>query len=281
MANPVANTFRQAAELNREDARRSNNIVHVECTGSIVVSGDIHGNRPNMTAIFNHARSLGRETILVLQEIIHGLPDERTGTDRSVELLNRAARMKINNPDKTLILMGNHDLAQFSGGEISKEGRGACEEFLRGIDQTFGADAQEVLEAVQEFCKSLPLAVRFENGLVVSHTLPSPTSATSMDIGILDREWTDEDSRRGGALYDWTWGRDQTPEQLESIAEQLDASFFILGHRHIFEGLMAIPPLAIAIDSSNTMGCIFEFRAEEMITMKNAESHVRRISKLR
>ena len=255
-------------------------MIHLDHDGQVVIAGDIHGNRENLNRIIKYTRTLGQDTILVLQEIIHGETDKRTGTDRSIEVMNRAARLKINNPHGVFMLMGNHDLAQFSRGEIAKNGRGACEEFRRSAGVTFGDNSDDVLNAVEEFCRSLPLAIRFKNGVLASHTLPSPASAHATDIDILSRQYTDRDCLRHGALYDWTWGRNQNPEQLESLATQLNASFFILGHRHVYDGYVKIPPSAISLDSCQHTGCVFQFKGDDVINMDNAAEHIHRIATL-
>ncbi len=277
----VADIFRQTAELIANDPHRRGNLVQLGAPGRVVISGDIHGNRQNLTRIFSHASSGGEErSILILQEIIHGPPDPRNGHDRSVELMLRAARAKIANPDKVYFLMGNHDLVQITGGDITKDGRGVCKSFVEGVNFCFGDAGGDVLEAVLEFCRSLPMAVRFDNGLQATHSLPSPDRTELGGVDVLNRPYQDGDFIRGGAAYEWTWGRDQTPEQLDDLAEKLDVEFFVLGHRHLESGATILPDRAIAINSDGPNGCVFEFSTDQTITGENAQQCIKPIRRL-
>ena len=127
MTHPIAEAFTQAAELVAADANRRGNCLHFQAGLEIVYVGDIHGHRQNLAKVIRWADlGFSAERRLVLQEIIHGGPADPAGNDRSFEVLLRAARLKIAYPQQVFFLMGNHDLAQFAGGEIAKEGRGSA-----------------------------------------------------------------------------------------------------------------------------------------------------------
>jgi hypothetical protein len=167
--------FRRAAGLNRDDERRQGNVIVIDSPRRIVFSGDIHGYRSAFSKIVSHARLTGDPNcIIVLQEILHAEPDANGGQDRSIELLMRAARLKNEHPEQVLFVMGNHDLAQVSGSEISKYGHGVCKAFVEGVKFAFPDDAGEVIEALDDFFASLPLAIRCPNGVLISHSVPSP-----------------------------------------------------------------------------------------------------------
>ncbi len=243
--------FRQAASLNSYDARRKGNVVELGDGADVIVVGDLHGNRKALTAAIayadleNHSRRC-----FVLQELLHGGLD-KFGNDRSCELLLRAARLKVKYPEQVLFLLANHDIAQITGNEISKDGRGVCKCFSEGIKYAFGAeDAEAVEQAIVEFFLSQPLAIRCPNGVLIVHSLPSPARMAIAGFEILDRTYSEEDLHRGKPLYEWIWGRGQTPEQLKEIARRLDVQFFVLGHKHSSEGFSMIKPLAITLTSS-------------------------------
>jgi predicted phosphodiesterase len=278
MSCPAANVFRQAAELIANDPLREGNLVRLGSPGAVIIAGDVHGNRNNLAKIISHASAGGEnKPILVLQEIIHGPVDQRSGCDRSVELMLRAARLKTTHPDKVYFLMGNHDLAQVTGNEITKVGRGVCKSFVQGVNHCFGDDGPDVLAAVLEYCRSLPLAIRFDNGVLASHTLPSPKNVELAGVEVLTRPYREGDFCRGGPAYEWTWGRDQPPEQLDALAEQLGVEFFVLGHRHIESGMKMIPNRGVAINSDGPHGCVFVFDTNEPIAPDQVERYIRKI----
>ena len=282
MPNRAADIFLQAASLCREDARRRGSLIELEDGCTVLVAGDIHGHRANFSRIVSYAHlAADPSRRLVLQEIIHGPPDARTGHDRSVDLLLRAARLKVDHPEQVLFLLGNHDASQVTGGEITKDGCGVCEAFTKGVRYAFGDDGDEVLAAVGEFLLSAPLAVRTPGGVLMSHSLPCPDKADDAQVEILHRPCTLDDLRRGRSGYEWVWGRRQDAGLVDTLAEKLGVEFFVLGHYHIETGYEVICPRAAALASDSPHGCVAEFSGDEPLTSETFEAAVRRIIALR
>src|SRR5947199_166058 len=75
-----------------------------------------------------------------------------------------------------------------------------------------GDQAGNVRAAVERFIRSLILAVRCENGVFCSHSLPSVSKLDTFDISILDRVPTETDLKSGGAAYEMVWGRNHTQQ---------------------------------------------------------------------
>lgn len=263
MSNVAADIFRQAAHANEQDPRRRGNVVELEGGCNVVVTGDVHGNRQTFARILTYfERPSARPRRLVLQELIHGPLDEETGQDRSVELLLRAARLKVARPSDVIFLMGNHDLAQITGMEVAKEGAESCKAFVEGVHFAFGADGEQVLQAVDDFLRSMPLAAKCPNGVWITHSLPSPMRTATAGTEILTRPYQYEDFLRGGPVYEWTWGRGQTDEQVDALAAALGAELFVLGHRHTQSGIETVARRAVAIASDHNHGCLVEFASD-------------------
>ncbi len=278
MSGIVADIFRRVAELNAEDPRRQGNVVSIPPDREVVVVGDIHGSRDALAKVIGYANRLPADRrCLVLQELIHGAIDPDTGHDRSIELILRTARIKLSQPDQIVFLMGNHDVAQLTGNEITKDGQPCCETFRAGVEFLFGDQAGQIMAAFAEMIESLPLAVRCPNGVLVSHSLPSPGRMDSAGVEILDRPYRREDFARGGGVYEWTWGRGQTPEQLDQLREMLGVRFFILGHRHTAQGCEAIAPGAWTVASDHAHGCMVHFRSDQEIDPEEFAKLVRPI----
>lgn len=278
MSNPVADIFRRAAEANRDDPRRRGSQVVLAGGREVMVAGDIHGNRRNLARVIEHAAvGSAPDRVLVLQEIIHG-PSEAPGPhDRSIEGMLRAARLKLAHPRQVVFLLANHDVAQLTGREIVKHGQGACEAFAAGVDYAFGGDGREVLAAVHEFLRSLPLAVRAPGRVLIAHSLPAGARCSEEVLAILDRPPADEDWQRGGGLYEWTWGRGLTPEHLDALAAALDVEFFVLAHRHVEKGWAILSPRAITLASDGPRGHILCFPGDETLDAAAAAAAVRPI----
>ncbi|MCE5277057.1 MAG: metallophosphoesterase [Planctomycetaceae bacterium] len=279
MPSPVADIFAAVAAANRGDARRRGNVVHVESGRTLIVAGDIHGNRANLDRILRYAALRDQpQRVLVLQELIHGPADEKTGCDRSIELLMRVARLQVELPGRIICLMGNHDLTQASGAEILKDGRGVCREFTAGIAAAFGDDAPSVTGAVNDLLLSCPLAIATPGGVMISHSLPTPGAEAAADV--LDRDLTAQDFARGGAVYQWLWGRRQNRSQIDQLAAKLNVNFFVLGHRHMEGGFELFDPQAVALSSDSQFGCVMEFSSDEMLTADAAQECLKPITLL-
>ena len=281
MACAAVDIFHLAADLNRSDDRREGNVVVIPPPCRIVVAGDLHGNRRAFGKIVSHANLSGDpQCRLVLQEILHGPPDSQSGQDRSIEILMRAARLKIEHPRQVLFVMGNHDLAQVSGSEITKYGRGVCKAFIEGVKFAFAGDAGDVLDALREFFLSMPLALRCPNGVFIAHSLPSPGKFDEACFEILNRPITPEDMQRGHPAYKWVWGRRQTADQLETLAEKLDAEFFLMAHQHTEAGYDILSRHGAVVLSDHFGGYIVEFRDDQKITGDSLVHYLKPLSTL-
>lgn len=281
MESGAADIFRQAAALNLSDPRRAGNVIALESGGDVMVSGDLHGYRAGMVKVISaaalEARPLRR---LVLQEVIHGPPEGPGGHDRSVDLLLRSARLKLAHPQQVLFVLGNHDIAQVTGNEITKDGRGVCKAFLSGVRFAFGDSSDKVLQAINEFLLSMPLAVRCPNKVFVAHSLPSPSRMAVAGTDVLRRPYEPADLRRGGGVYEWTWGRDQTADQLEALGRELDAEYFILGHRHSEQGYETISDRGLTLNTEHERGYVMVFQADEPLKADEISRYLKPLLKL-
>jgi len=276
----LARIFREAAELNAHDERRKGNVVELASGREVIATGDLHGHRGNLRRIIsavdlpNHP-----DRRLVLQEIIHGPTDARTGHDQSVDVLLRAVRLKIAHPEQVIFLLGNHDVAQATGNEITKAGRGVCESFIRGVQHACGeADAPDVLEAIDTFLLSAPIAARCPGGVLLAHTLPSPNRMDLAGWDLPAGPYRNEDLRRGGCVYEWTWGRKQTPGQIDRLAEHLGVSFFILAHKGIPTGCEFLSPRAVILTAEHERGCLLRFSSDAALTEETARAGLKAIA---
>jgi len=281
MTCPAATVLLKAAELNRSDQRRRGNVVYPSGCSDLVVAGDLHGHRANLAKIIRYARLAANPARqLVLQELIHGPQDPKSGHDRSIELVLRAARLKLAHPEQVTLLLANHDIAQLTGNEIMKDGRSYCRSFSEGIEFCFPGSGREVQDALNTFLASLPLAVIAPNRTFISHSLPSPNRMGQACCDILWRSYEDADMRRGGDIYEWTWGRGHRPEQLEQLAKQLDVTFFILAHQHISEGYELIDAKGLYLSSEHAHGCVLHIPADQVVSPEDIAKYVKRIAAL-
>jgi hypothetical protein len=161
-----------------------------------------------------------------------------------------------------------------------KDGRGYCESFEAGVRHGFGDEADEVLEAMNELFLSLPLAIRTPNRVWISHSLPHPRRMDKAGTDIFSRPCTPEDLQRGGPVYEWTWGRGQTDEQVAELAETLDVDYFLLGHRPTPMGFETILDRAATIGTDHEHGVVVHFPAGEPFDVQAPRRYVKPVAAL-
>ncbi len=248
--------YRQAAQENRDDPLLTGCLLEFPDYGQVVMTGDLHGHRRNLERLKTYCdleRAGARHVIL--HELIHEDLGLTTGVDRSHEILLEAARWKCDFPEQVHFLMGNHELAQITGREISKAGRILTTDFAYGVERTYGEDgARQVLDAIIDFLRSLPLAGRTANRVFLSHSLPGPRDIAGFDASVLGRPLTREDLTEGGTAYVLVWGRRQNTAVLSQLSEMLGVDLFICGHQPQETGYQVVDGRLLIIASDHNHG---------------------------
>ena len=168
----VCRALAGGAEANRDAACRRGSIDRVEAPGRLVATGDLHDNPVHFARVV-HAAGLGaapgiagddeaespESSHLTLHEIIHS---ERllNGMDFSYRALTRVAKLKADHPEFVHTLLANHELGQIVGAGIIKHGVRMVEAFNEAVEHTFGDEAGRVEAAIDDFVRSMPIALR-------------------------------------------------------------------------------------------------------------------------
>ena len=244
----------QAAEANLKAAGRRGAVVDLPSTGRLLVSGDLHDHGPNLMRLLKLAR-LHRDDHhhVILHELIHG-PHRVNGMDLSIRTLLRVVALKVQYPNQVHLLLANHELSQFSGDEILKDGVSVVKAFDAGVGYIFGDRAADVIAAMARFVRSMPLAVRCRNGIMCSHSLPSPRMLVSFDTTVLDRVPTEADLRSGGAAHKMVWGRNHDQPLAEALGRSWDTRLFVMGHQPAEMGYFASGESMLVIASDHNHG---------------------------
>ena len=230
-ADAACRYLHDAAELILADPNRTGSLLTFGSAGQVVMTGDMHGHLHNFEKLQRFCalkHSPGRSVIL--HELMHTEPEQPGDCDLSIDLLVRAVAWKCEFPDNVFFLQSNHELSQLCRHEITKGRRSVIHDFERGVAQRYGQGADRVLEAVNEYLRSLPLAARTDNGIFLAHSLPDPLSMPSFDDSIFQRNPTPRDMEPGGAAYSIVWGRFHSPEVLDYFAQRVGAKLFVVGH---------------------------------------------------
>jgi Calcineurin-like phosphoesterase len=260
---------------NQTDRCRRGNLVRLPEEGSLVVAGDIHGHRRNFERIAAHADLEHHpERHLVLQEIIHGGPEDHAGGCLSYQLLFEAICLKLAFPDQVHLVMGNHDTACICSSEVMKNGKEMNQAMSAALQRQFRHATNDVALALRQFLFSQPLAVRCSNRVWVSHSLPGNRYVETFDQGIFDRELKINDCERPGGAYTLTWGRRHSQATLDDMAERLDVDLFVVGHQAQASGWCQAGTNILILASDHNHGCLVEIDLAQSWTASQLAENV-------
>ncbi len=254
---------------NQTDRFRRINLVCLPKAGSLVVGGDIHGHRRNFERLVAHAQLAGHpDRHLVLQEIIHGGPEDGAGGCLSYQLLLDAVRLKLSFPDQVHFVMGNHDTAMINSSEVMKNGKEMNRAMTLALERQFGPAGPQVRLAIQQFLLSQPLAVKCGNRIWISHSLPNDRCVDEFDPGIFDRELRLSDCEKPGPAYLLTWGRRHGQAALDRMAKRLDVDLFVLGHQPQQSGWSQAGSNLLILASDHNHGCLLQIDLSKSYTIE-------------
>jgi len=277
----IAQVFREAARLNREDPLLEGSLLVFPNYGQLIMTGDLHGHRRNFERLQRYCDlgTFGPRHVL-LHEIIHEEVVAATDTDNSHEVLLDAARWKCEFPDQVHFILSNHELAQITGNEISKNGRIVTRDFEDSVREMYGDHAAAVNEAICEFIRSYPLAGRTPNRIFLSHSLPASREVAGFDETVLTRPLINEDLQATGSAHALVWGRHQTASALEILCEILDVDFFICGHQPQETGYDILHDRMVILASEHNHGTFLSLDLSKPVTIESLTNHIRPLAAL-
>lgn len=282
MAQTTIDLLNRGIQANQTDQFRRGNLVCPPAQGSLVVSGDLHGHRRNFERIVAYADLAHHPNRhLVLQEIIHGGPEDHAGGCLSYQLLFDVIRFKLDFPDRVHLVMGNHDTACINTSDVMKNGKEMNRAMSSALDREFQDASGEVKLAIRQFLFSQPLAVKCANRIWISHSLPADRFAETFDPDIFGRELQVSDCQKPGSAYLLTWGRRHSQDTLNRLAERLDVDAFVLGHQAQPKGWCRAGDNLLILASDHNHGCLLELDLSKTYTadeLANSLVHLASIS---
>ncbi|MCK5473239.1 MAG: metallophosphoesterase [Planctomycetes bacterium] len=265
----IIDLLKKTAKANGDDVLRRGNVIHLPAAGSVVVAGDIHGHRRNFERVAAFANlTENPDRHVVLQEIIHGGPEDTDGGCLSYQLLFDIARYKLDFPDRVHIIMGNHDTVFINDGQVMKNGKEMNYSMNVALKREFKEDSGEIKLAIKEMLLSQPVAVRTQSRIWISHSLPDNRNVDKFDIEILNRKLTSHDCDRHGSVHYLTWGRKHNQKALDKMAKLFDVDFFVLGHQTQSSGWSRAGENLIIIASEHSHGCLLAFDLAKSYTIE-------------
>lgn len=275
--------FQKATEQNIATPGREGNTIVLtkELADEVLIAGDLHGHRANFRAILKLADLKNNpRRHLVLQEVCHGGPIyPANGGCMSHGLLEEVAKLKTEFPRQVHFLLGNHGLSELTDYPIQKGGQMLNLLFRLGMQQMYGAVTEKVREAFCPFLKSSPLAIRLDNGVFVSHSIPETAIERRFDDSCLTRklELTDYHERTG--VFELVWGRDYSQENADAFADLVGADVLVTGHEPCPEGFAAPNDRQVVIDCCNDIAAVALLPLGNRLTHKEVLQHVQMLNR--
>ena len=269
MPQTIIDLLNKAVEANNTDRFRRGNLISLPADTQLIITGDIHGHRRNFERILAFADLTNNpNTHIVLQEIIHGGQQDSQGGCLSYKLLFDAVRCKLSFPDRVHIIMGNHDTSFINNSEVMKNDKEMNRSIRLALDREFKQDSAEIKLAIRQFLFSQPLAVKCDNRIWLSHSLPSDRFVDKFDRQILDRQLKNDDLLKPGSVYLLTWGRNHSQQTLDKMAGLFDVDIFILGHQAQEQGWSQAGENLIIIASDHNHGCLLSIDLKKSYTVE-------------
>jgi hypothetical protein len=225
-------TLRRAITACRDTPGRAGHLIYLTHSTEMLVAGDLHGHLGNVKKILDLADLSNHPTRhLVVQELVHGQHYYPDGGERSHQALDVFAALKCQFPDRVHMLLGNHELAQWTDRRISKNELDFNSLFRKGVDTAYGLRGDEVYATYCELFAILPVAIRTPNRVFLSHSLPTAGKMALFQLDRLEAEtFTPEDLQPNGSVHSITWGRDVSLVNAQDFLRRVNADWLITGH---------------------------------------------------
>jgi hypothetical protein len=277
----VIDIFQRAARANWDTPGRQGSIVELtpELADEVMITADLHGHRPN----FNHIRRLADlanhpRRHLVMQEVCHGGPTYPTsGGCMSHMMLEDVARLKTQFPNQVHFLLSNHELAELTDYPILKNQKMLNLMFRFGMQEMYGPAVERVREAMVEFLRSLPLAIRVQPRTWISHTIPERVDQRGFDVTVFERQLSDEDYTDQSPVFALVWGRDFRTENAAAFAKLVGADVMIHGHEPAPEGFATPNPQQVILDCQGEKACYVIVPVGEPLTQQQVVERIKRL----
>lgn len=271
--------MKKAARLNLDDPYRHGAVIHLPPRGEALFTGDLHGAKDNMARIIELAdldTYLDRH--LVLQEVVHNIQFGLIDRDISFRVLERVAQLKLEYPDRVHVILGNHELSELTGKKILKENHMLNKMFAEGIKSTYGEAAREIKIAYNAFFKSMPLAVRTENGIFFSHSTPALKHVRGFDPRVFRIEGEVTEKSMNQHIERLVWGRDFSQEAADAFAELVGAEILVVGHEACSKGFKVPNNRHVILDCKDGAACYVLVPLAVPITHSEVVRRIRRIN---
>lgn len=265
-------TIERAIQAFRYMPGRAGRVLTLPEGCEVLATGDLHGNVENFRLLLEKA-DLGQqpERHLVFQELVHGPHRYPGGGDKSHQLLDLLAALKFQYPRQVHMLLGNHELAQWTGQWIGKEDEGDLNDvFRQGILTAYGSSAEAIISAYDRLFAAVAVAIRTPNRVFLCHSVPTASRLAAFDYARLQSDDSaEQDYLPGGMIHALVWGRDTRAATAKAFLECVDADWLVTGHIPCLEGFDTPNDRQLILDSQAAPAAYCLFPTDRPLTQED------------
>ena len=193
--------------------------------GKALIITDLHGNLEDYNRYMHIWKEFNdKDNHLILTgDFIHSCYE----IDGSLEILE-SVKNHFESEKNFHILLGNHEWAQILDESIYKCGLNQTQDFKDIINEKYEDITDRKLESYKKFFKTLAIAVKTENKVLISHAGPSKHLKSENDL----KNISNDDYSNNLVLYDMVWNRniECSRNYLDPFLEHLNCNASIVGH---------------------------------------------------
>jgi Icc-related predicted phosphoesterase len=224
-------------------------LIELPKKGKAMIITDLHGNLKDFNRfmrIWDNFRNKDNH-LIITGDFIHAMGREN---DESIEILE-SIKYHFETVPNFHVLLGNHEWSAISHIAVYKAGINLSLTFDELLKEKFGEIWSKKLELYNDFFKNLPLAVKTENKVFISHAGPPKNLNNLEDIINI----TNEDYLHNKLLFELLWNRydDYTEKDIDSFLEKVGCNVIIVGHTPV-NGVSLIGKRQIVVSSSYSTG---------------------------
>jgi Icc-related predicted phosphoesterase len=250
-------------------------LVELPKKGKAFIVTDLHGNLKD----FNRYMKLWEKCrddnahLILTGDFIHAMGREN---DRSIDILEFVKSYWESN-ENFHPLLGNHEWSTIAKVSVYKAGVNQSLNFEDMLKERFKKEWKYKLKEYEEFFKKLPIAVKTENKVFISHAGPPKNIKNLEDIINI----ADEGYLENAKLYQILWNRkeDYTEKDIKSFLRAVDCKAMIVGHTPV-NGVELIGEDQIVVSSSYTLGKKSYVLLDLEVKIKSAKDILKMVKKL-
>ena len=221
-------------------------LVELPQKGKVLIITDLHGNLEDYERYIDIWKKFKDKNnhLILTGDFIHSC----YVNDGSLEIID-SVKILYENEKDFHVLLGNHEWAQILDESIYKGGLNQTQDFKGLVYKKYGKKTEEKMEFYKKFFKTLAIAVRTENKVLISHAGPSPHLKNEKDI----KNISNNDYSNNLVLYDMVWNRNMecSRNYLDPFLTYLKCNASIVGHTPV-EGVELVGNQLIVSSSFGT-----------------------------